>query len=325
VKYIVRRAIRAVVLLFGVSVLCFLFTEMAPGSFFDEMRLNPQISPDTIATLRARYGLDRPLLVRYGRWLTAVVRGDFGFSIAYNAPVAPLLLVRARNTLLLTTTAMMLTWVIGVPLGVWSAACHGRWFDRIVETGNSLLISIPEIVIALGLLALAVRSRSVPVGGMMSINHDELSAWGQLRDILQHLLLPVAILVLADVAIVVRHVRAGVVEVLGAPYVRAGQGLGIGRARLLFRHVLPAAASPAISLFGLSIASLLSGSLLVEVTTGWPGLGPLLLEATLARDLYLVIGGIIFSALFLIVGNFIADLFLLTFDPRIRTGGLNAE
>jgi peptide/nickel transport system permease protein len=325
VKYIVRRAIRGVVLLFGVSVLCFLFTEMAPGSFFDEMRLNPQISPDTISTLRARYGLDRPLLVRYGRWLTAVGQGDFGFSIAYNAPVAPLLWVRARNTLLLTTTAMMLTWLIGVPLGVWSAACHGHWFDRIVETGNSLLISIPEIVIALGLLALAVRSRTVPVGGMMSIDHEELSAWGKLQDILRHLLLPVAILVLAGVAIVVRHVRAGVVEVLEAPYVRAGQGLGIGQARLLFRHVLPAAASPAISLFGLSIASLLSGSLLVEVATGWPGLGPLLLEATLARDLYLVIGGIIFSALFLIVGNFIADLLLLAFDPRIRTGGLNAE
>jgi peptide/nickel transport system permease protein len=325
VKYLMRRAIRAVVLLFGVSVLCFLFTEMAPGSFFDEMRLNPQISPDTIANLRARYGLAQPLLTRYGRWLTAVVQGDFGFSIAYNASVAPLLWVRARNTLLLTTTAMMLTWLIGVPLGVWSAACHGRWFDRIVETGNSLLLSIPEIVIALGLLALAVRSRIVPVGGMMSIDHEELSAWGKIQDILEHLLLPVAILVIASVAIVIRHVRAGVVEVLGAPYVRAGQGLGIGQARLLFRHVLPAAASPAISLFGLSIASLLSGSLLVEVATGWPGLGPLLLEATLARDLYLVIGGIIFSALFLIVGNFIADLLLLTFDPRIRTGGLNAE
>jgi peptide/nickel transport system permease protein len=325
VKYLMRRAIRAVVLLFGVSVLCFLFTEMAPGSFFDEMRLNPQISPETISGLRARYGLDRPLLVRYGRWLMSVVQGDLGFSIAYNAPVAPLLWSRARNTLLLTITAMILTWLIGVPLGVWSAAHHDRWLDRIVETGNSLLISIPEIVIALGLLALAVRSRTVPVGGMMSIDHEELSTWGRLQDVLRHLLLPAAILVLSGVAIVIRHVRAGVVEVLEAPYVRAGRGLGIGQTRLLFRHVLPVAASPAISLFGLSIASLLSGSLLVEVATGWPGLGPLLVEATLARDLYLVIGGIIFSALFLIVGNLIADLLLLTSDPRIRTGGLDAE
>lgn len=305
--------------------LCFLFTEMAPGSFFDEMRLNPQISPETISALRTRYGLDQPLVVRYGRWLGAVAHGDLGYSIAYNAPVAPLLWSRARNTLLLATTAMLLTWFIGVPLGVWTASWRGRWLDRIVETGNSLFISIPEIVIALALLALAVRSRAVPVGGMMSLSHDELSAWGKFQDVLAHLLLPTAILVLAGIAIVVRHVRASVVEVLDAPYVRAGRGLGIGQARLLFRHVLPVAASPAISLFGFSIASLLSGSLLAEVATGWPGLGPMLLEATLARDLYLVIGGIIFSALFLVAGNFVADLLLLATDPRIRTGGLNAE
>jgi peptide/nickel transport system permease protein len=325
VKYPLRRAIRAVLLLFGVSVLCFLFTEMAPGSFFDEMRLNPQISPETILALHARYGLDQPLLVRYGHWLAAVVRGDLGFSIAYNAPVAPLLWSRALNTLLLATIAMLLTWLIGVPLGVWSAARRGRWLDRVIETGNSLLISIPEIVIAIGLLALAVRWRTVPVGGMMSMGHEELSTWGKVQDLLRHMLLPTAILVLAGIAIVIRHVRASVVEVLDAPYVRAGRGLGIGQARLLFRHVLPVAASPAISLFGFSIASLLSGSLLVEVATGWPGLGPLLLEATLARDLYLVIGGIIFSAIFLVAGNFIADLLLMASDPRIGTGGLDAE
>jgi peptide/nickel transport system permease protein len=174
-KYLTRRSLRAMLLLFGVSVLCFLFTEMAPGSFFDEMRLNPQISPETISTLRARYGLDQPLLKRYVRWVTAVAHGDLGFSIAYNAPVAPLLWSRALNTLLLTTTAMALTWLIGVPLGVWSAANRGQSLDRVIEAANSLLLSIPEIVIALGLLALAVRTRVVPVGGIMSLSHDELS------------------------------------------------------------------------------------------------------------------------------------------------------
>ncbi len=277
-RYLLRRAIRAVLLLFGVSVLCFLFTEMAPGSFFDEMRLNPQISPEIISTLHARFGLDQPLLVRYGRWVRALAHGDLGFSIAYNAPVAPLLWTRALNTLLLATTALVLTWLVGVPLGVWSAACRGRWPDRVIELGNSLLISVPEIVIALGLLAIAVRWRAVPVGGMMSIDHDDLSAWGKMLDVLRHLILPSTILVFADIAVVVRHMRASVGEVIDAPFVRAGRGLGIGQARLLFRHVLPVAANPAISLFGFSIASLLSGSLLVEVATGWPGLGPLLLE-----------------------------------------------
>src|SRR5947207_2050570 len=302
-KYMGRRLLRAALLLFGVSVLCFLFTEMAPGSFFDEMKLNPQISTETIAALQSRYGLNQPLLVRYTHWMAAALRGDLGFSIAYNSPVAPLLWGRALNTLLLATAAMLLTWMVGVPLGVWSAARRGRWFDRIIEGGNSFLISTPEIVVAIGLLALAVRWRIVPVGGMISMRNDELSGWGKLHDLLWHMLLPMAILVLAGIAIVIRHVRASVAEVLDAPYVRAGRGLGIGETRLLFRHVLPVAASPAISLFGLSIASLLSGSLLVEVATGWPGLGPLLLEATLARDLYLVIGGIVFSALFLVGGN----------------------
>ncbi len=324
-KYALRRGLRVVALLFGVSVLCFLFTEMAPGSFFDEMRLNPQISPDTVTALRIHYGLDRPLVVRYARWLTSVARGDLGFSIAYNAPVAPLLWNRARNTLLLAVTAMTFTWLIGVPLGVWSAACRGRWLGRAVEAGNAVLIAIPEIVIALGLLAVAVRWRLVPVGGMLSLDHDDLSTWGKMEDVARHLLLPVAILVLAGISIVVRHVRASVVEVLEAPHVRASRSLGIGRGRLLFRHVLPVAAGPATSLFGLSIASLLSGSMLVEVATGWPGLGPLLLEATLARDLYLVIGGILFSALFLVGGNIAADLMLWVSDPRIRKGGLDAE
>jgi len=324
-RYVGRRLLRAVVLLLGVSTLCFLFTEMAPGSFFDEMRLNPQISPETISALRAHYGLDQPLVARYGRWIASAVRGDFGYSIAYNAPVAPLLWSRAKHTLLLTTTATLLTWLMAVPLGVWTATSRGRWLDKVVAVGSSLLISVPEIVIAVALLALAVRWRAVPVGGMMSLGFEELSAWGKLQDVLLRMLLPTSILVLASIAVVVRHIRASVLEVLDAPYIQAARGHGIARARLLFRHVLPVAANPSISLFGFSLAALLSGSLLVEVVTGWPGLGPLLLDATLSRDLYLVIGGIMFSAVFMVAGNFIADLLLLASDPRIRAGGPDAN
>jgi peptide/nickel transport system permease protein len=324
-KYLARRLLRAGLLLLGVSALCFLFTEMAPGSFFDEMRLNPQISPETIVALRARYGLDRPLAVRYARWMTAAVRGDFGYSIAYNTPVAPLLWARAKNTLLLTATATFLTWLIAVPLGVLTAASRGRLLDKVAAVGSSLLISIPEIVIAIALLALAVRTRVVPVGGMRSLGFEELSTWGQFQDVAQRMLLPTSVLVLASIAVVERHVRASVLEILEAPYIQAARGLGISRVRLLFRHVLPVAANPAISLFGFSLAALLSGSLLVEVVTGWPGLGPLILDATLSRDLYLVIGGVMLSAVFMVVGNFIADLLLLASDPRIRTGESDAN
>ena len=324
-NYLGRRLIRAAFLLVGVSILCFLFTEMAPGSFFDEMRLNPQISPETISSLRARYGLDQPLVVRYGRWLRSALHADFGYSIAYNAPVAPLLWSRAKNTLLLATTGMLLTWLISIPLGVWAAARSGRMLDKGVRVASSLLVSIPEVVIAVALLAIVVRWRVLPVGGMTSMDNEGLSQWARLQEIASRMLLPTIILTLGESAIIVRHLRASVLEVLDTPFVQAARGLGVGRTRLLFRHVLPVAASPAISLLGFSLAGLLSGSLLVEVICGWPGLGPLILDATLSRDFYLVIGGIMLSALFMVGGNLVADIMLLACDPRIRTGALDAR
>ena len=324
-SYLGRRLIRAAFLLVGVSILCFLFTEMAPGSFFDEMRLNPQISPETISSLRSRYGLDQPLVVRYGRWLRSALHADFGYSIAYNAPVAPLLWSRAKNTLLLATTGMLLTWLISIPLGVWAAARSGRMLDKSVRLASSLLVSIPEVVIAVALLAIVVRWRVLPVGGMTSMDDEGLSQWARLQEIASRMLLPTIILTLGESAIIVRHLRASVLEVLDTPFVQAARGLGIGRMRLLFRHVLPVAASPAISLLGFSLAGLLSGSLLVEVICGWPGLGPLILDATLSRDFYLVIGGIMLSALFMVGGNLVADIMLLACDPRIRTGALDAR
>ncbi|HST10923.1 MAG TPA: ABC transporter permease [Terriglobales bacterium] len=319
-KYLGRRVIRAVLLLFGISVLCFLFTEMAPGSFFDEMRLNPQISPETISSMRSRYGLDQPLVVRYGRWVRSALQADFGYSIAYNTPVAPLLWTRAKNTLLLNTVAMLLTWTISVPLGVWVATRRRNAWDRAIDGMNSILISIPEIVIAVALLAIAVRWRVLPVGGMTSVDHEVLSRWGRGREIATHMLMPTIMLVLVECSVIVRHVRASVIDVLGTPFVQAARGLGIGNMRLLYRHVLPVAANPIISLLGLSLAGLMSGSLLIEVICGWPGLGPLILDATLSRDLYLVIGGIMLSTLFMLGGNLIADAMLLACDPRIRTG-----
>jgi peptide/nickel transport system permease protein len=324
-NYLGRRLIRAAFLLVGVSILCFLFTEMAPGNFFDEMRLNPQISPETISSLRARYGLDQPLVVRYGRWLRSALHADFGYSIAYNAPVAPLLWSRAKNTLLLATTGMLLTWLISIPLGVWAAARSGRMLDKGVRVASSLLVSIPEVVIAVALLAIVVRWRVLPVGGMTSMDNEGLSQWARLQEIASRMLLPTIILTLGESAIIVRHLRASVLEVLDTPFVQAARGLGIGRTRLLFRHVLPVAASPAISLLGFSLAGLLSGSLVVEVICGWPGLGPLILDATLSRDFYLVIGGIMLSALFMVGGNLVADIMLLACDPRIRTGALDAR
>jgi peptide/nickel transport system permease protein len=153
---------------------------------------------------------------------------------------------------------------------------------------------------------------------MVSVDFESLSFIHKLRDVALHMVLPVTALVLAALPLLVRHVRAAVVEVLNAPFLVAAQGHGIARPTLLFRYALVAAANPLISLFGFSLGGLLSGSLLVEIVMTWPGLGPLLLEAILARDLYVVVGGVLFSTLFLVAGNLMADWLLYWVDPRIR-------
>jgi peptide/nickel transport system permease protein len=317
-NYLKRRVIHAILLLIGASVLSFVFSSLAPGSFFDEMKLNPQISPETVAALRAQYGLDQPLAMKYLRWVQSVLRGEWGYSFAYNQPVRNLLIVRARNTMLLTTLAMILAWLIAVPIGVWIASRRGRWEDQLTSASTSLLLSVPELVLAFGLLYLVIRTHALPVGGMVSTTFDQLGLWGQFWDLAAHMVVPVTTLVLASLPILIRHVRASMIEVLRAPFIQAARGHGIGRTRLLFCYALPAAANPLISLFGLSVAGLLSGSLLVEVITGWPGLGPLLLEACFSRDFYVVVGVVMASTLFMILGSLLADAMLLVIDPRVR-------
>lgn len=318
-RYFLRRLTHATFLFIGVSLLTFLFSTLAPGNYFDEMRLNPQISPETVAALRAQYQLDRPLPVRYGRWVNSLLHGEMGFSFAYNSPVAPLLLVRARNTLLLTITATLITWALSIPLGIWGAVTLGRWPDRALSEATAALLVIPDLVLALGLLILAVRSGWFPTGGMVSVSFESLALVQKIRDVAWHLALPVLALVLSALPILVRHVRAAMAEVLEAPFLRAAASHGIRKRTLLYRYALRAAANPLISLFGFSVGALLSGSLLVEVVMGWPGLGPLLLEAILARDLYVVIGGVLCSTFFLVTGNFFADVLIYWADPRIRS------
>jgi peptide/nickel transport system permease protein len=322
VNYLERRVIHGMLLLVGVSVLCFAFGALAPGNFFDEMKLNPQISPATVAALRSQYGIDQPLPLRYGRWVRSVIRGEWGYSFAYNCPVRSLLMVRARNTLLLTTLATLLTWLIAIPLGVWTANRRGRWDDRMGMAGSALLLAVPELVIAMLLLYWVVRTHGLPVGGMVSVGFDGLGKQAKLIDLALHLVIPTTTLVLASLPLLVRHIRASVIDVLQAPFVQAARAHGIGRARLLFRYALPAAANPLSSLFGLSVGALLSGSLLAEVITGWPGLGPLLLEAATARDIYVVVGAVMASAFFMIAGSILADILLVVADPRIRLGSL---
>ena len=318
-KYAARRLLHSVLLLAAVSLFSFLFADLAPGDFFSEMRLEPGVTSGAVDALRARHGLDRPLPLRYAAWLGSVARGEFGYSLAYNSAVGPHLRQRIPGTLLLTVTATLLAWMMAIPLGIWNAARRGTWSDSIIKVLLSILLAIPELLLAVIFLVVAVETGWLPAGGMHAPGAGSLTAAEQLQDTLRHLVIPVAVLVLGMLPVLVRHVRSAVAECLDSPFALAARAHGIPRRRRLFRHVLPAALNPLISLFGFSLGTLLSASLLVEVLVGWPGLGPLFLEAIMARDFALVLGVVMCSTTLLITGNLIADLLLYRADPRIRT------
>jgi peptide/nickel transport system permease protein len=317
-SFLQRRLAQAVLTLLGVSLLSFVVADLAPGHYFEQMRLNPQISPQTLAGLRHEYGMDQSLAMRYARWLHSAVRGEFGFSFAYNTPVSTLLRQRLRNTLILTTTSLFISWLIAIAVGLWTGTRRHKWDDRIIGFGVTLLVATPDALIALSLLAFAVRTHWLPSGGMHSLAQAPMSFFGSTGDALLHLVLPATALTAVTVPMLVRHVRSAVSEVWTSSYIMAARGHGIPRHRLLLRHALPAAAIPLISLLGVSVGMLVGGSLLVEIIMSWPGLGPLLMQSILERDPYVVIAAVLVSTLLLIIGNLIADIGLYIVDPRIR-------
>ncbi|MFN0105720.1 MAG: ABC transporter permease [Bryobacteraceae bacterium] len=297
-RFVWRRLYHGALLLVGISLLSFALFELAPGDYLEEMKVNPQIPRETIERLREQFGLDRPVGIRYVRWAASTLQGEFGQSMAYGMPVSDLIWRRAGNTVLLTATAILLTWLIAVPVGVWCASRPGGAIDRIAGAMSSTLVTLPDLLVGLVCVFLAIRWGVAPIHG--------------------NLWLATIALVFVSFPAVFRHTRSSVAQVMHMPFIGHLRACGIEERRILFRHALPAALNPIVSLFGLSLASLTSSSLVIEVIVSWPGLGPLLLESILARDVHVVLAAVLLSSMFLSIGNLVADLLLYAADPRIR-------
>lgn len=313
-----RRLGAALLTLVAVSILAFVFVELAPGDFVDQLRLDPRVSADRLETMEARFGLDRPLVERYLLWASGVLDGSWGYSLAYGTPVAPLIGSRLVNTLLLSVAATALAWAVALPLGLyWAGRPRGgaRWLD----VSTSLSVAVPELVLAVSALAIAERSGVFPVGGMGSLRSEAWSVGARALDFLWHLLLPVAVLAIPAAAVLTRHVRVAVEEVLEERQVSFARASGVSGRAIVWHHLIRPAAAPLLALASLSVASLVSGSFVVEVVMGWPGLGPLLLDAIRARDVHLVIGGILCSAVLVVVGRLVSDTVLYLNDPRVAS------
>jgi peptide/nickel transport system permease protein len=317
-RYVLGRILHGVMLLAAISFAAFSFAQLAPGDYYTDLRVDPRIAPETVEALREQAGLHRPFLVRYAAWMASVARGDFGYSLAYSGPVGPLLRERLGATLLLTGTATLAAWLLAVPIGIWTAARRSRWPDIVVKVALSALLILPDLLVAIAFLVLALQTGWFPTGGMSSPDASSMTAGERVRDVAWRLVLPAGVLVLGMLPVLVRHVRAAMIETMEAPFALAARAHGIPSRRRLFRHLLPVAANPLVGLLGLSLGTLLSASLLVEVVMGWPGLGPLLVDSIFSRDIAVVLGAVMLSAAFLIAGNLLADLLLYRLDPRIR-------
>lgn len=323
--YTVKRVLQALLTLLLASALSFFIIQLAPGDYLDTLRLNPQISQETLQDLQTRFGLDKPVWQQYWLWLKQVVtKGDFGISFAYQRPVSSILRERIPPTLLLALSSIVVTWAIAIPLGIIGAVHHNKLIDRILRVISYIGQGFPTLITGLLLLFFAqLTSPLFPVGGMTSIDHEDLSWFGKILDIGWHLILPTLALSITGFAGLQRIMRGQMLDVMRQDYIRTARAKGLSENKVVYVHALRNAVNPLITLLGFEFASLLSGAFITEGFFNWPGLGKLVLEAVRAQDLYLVMASLMMGAVMLIVGNLLADLLLKVADPRIKLTEMN--
>jgi peptide/nickel transport system permease protein len=317
-RVVLARLSSAIPLLVATTLLSFLLVHWAPGSFLDQLRFQPGIPESVIDQLEERYGLDRPWHVQYSSWLFAVARGDFGLSLRFQRPVAELLKESLPRTLVLAAFALFFCVLAGTALGLLSVRrLDGAW-DRTSCRAALALVSVHPVIVAILGLSFAAWTGSLPLGGGSSFEAEVLPWWGRGADYLRHLLLPETVLVLVMLPGFFLQARGVMAEVAPSLFVAAGRAQGLSERTLVLRHLLPATLAPLVSYTSSSLSRLFNGAFLVEVVTGWPGMGRLALTALRERDSFLLLGTLVVAGVILSLGNLVADLLLAEVDPRIR-------
>ena len=316
--FILKRLLHMIPILIGVSLLTFLLMSLTPGGYLQSLRQNPQISAETVERLVAKYHYDKPWYIQYLYWLKNAAQGDFGYSIQYKIPATELITARLWNTFLLSLFATLVAWCIAVPLGIWAAVNK----DSLVDRGCSMIafigLSVPEILLALLALMFAAATGWFPIGGAQSSLYDLMTPLERFWNRAHHLVLPVLVLAASELAGIMRQMRSNLLDTLRADYVTAARAKGLPEGWVIYKHALRNAINPLLTIFGYSLAHLLSGAFIVENIMAWPGLGRLTIEAYTAKDSMLVVDSVVMATALLIIGNFVADIMLAWSDPRIR-------
>jgi peptide/nickel transport system permease protein len=324
-SYLLRRLLYAVLTFFGITVATFVLIHSVPGdpvTFYIGRAGAMNLPPSAIAALRAQYHLDDPLPQQYLHWLRSAATFDFGASVVDRRPVRERVVEKLPNTLLLNGIAFLLAAAIGLPAGMWSATRSGRRSERITAVGFFLLYSLPSFWVALMLMhVFAVRLELLPLLGMTSDNYLDLGPGARLGDRLLHMVLPVITLGYTQVAIFARFSKSALSEVIHQDFITTARAKGAGPAAVLWTHALRNALVPLITLLGLTIPYLLSGSVIVEQIFQWDGVGLLYYDSIMSRDYPTVMALTVVTAVVTLLANLLADLLYAIADPRVRLGG----
>jgi peptide/nickel transport system permease protein len=318
-RHIARRLLQAIPLLIVISMLTFLIVEIAPGDAA-QMYINPEggTDPAYIAQVRRSLGLDEPVYLRYVNWLGKTLSGDFGFSFRTRRPVSLEVGDRLPNTLLLGSAALLLSFVIAIPIGVVSALKRYSFIDYILSTVALAGVSIPIFWVALLLVQVfAIQLDVLPASGMRNVR-ESFTGFPAAIDVLQHMILPTITLSLAQIAGWSRYQRSALLEVLGQDFIRTARGKGLTERRVLSVHALRNSLIPMVTLVGISVPTVVTGAFITETIFSWPGIGRMGVDAVTGRDYPVIMAVTLMSALLIIIGNLLADLAYAWVDPRIR-------
>ncbi len=324
VNYLVRRLVYMVVTLFFISIIGFALIQLPPGSALS-VKINQirqyggDMSDDQIKSLEARYGLNDPIPVRYVRWVTGAVRGDFGQSFAYEVPVNQLIWARLGYSIMLSSFALLFAWGVSIPLGVYSATHRYTLPDYVITIGQFVGVSVPNFLLALLLMVFASTVLHLDVGGLFSVQYQDAPwSWAKLSDMLAHIWLPILVIAAGSTAWQTRVMRANLLDVLNQQYVQTARAKGLIEGRVIWKHAVRNAIHPLIMAMGSTLPALISGEVIISIVLNLPTTGPLYVNALLNKDMYLAITFLTMLSVLLVVGNLLADLALAWVDPRIR-------
>lgn len=316
-KYVRKRLLQAIPVVFGITILTFFIMKMAPGGPLGGM-LSPRSSPEALLRAQEKLGLNQPIIVQYWKWLKELLQGNFGYSTYNGQDVLQMILERLPATLLLTVTSFLLSYVIGVPLGVYSATHKYSKGDYGLTVFSFIGISVPSFFFGMGLIYIfALQLKWLPTSGFGSATFRG-TGWALFFHRMKYLIMPAMVMSLSSLATVMRFVRSSMIETLSQDYIRTARAKGLAEKAVIYKHALKNSLIPVVTIFGASIPNLFGGAYITEKVFRWPGMGLLGVDAINNRDYQVLMGLTLFTAMLVLLGNLLADILYSVVDPRIR-------